>query len=140
MGSVNSGRQSGWLGSGSRRNDPLTAANVNAIKDALRRGRLTVAAPLELIDTPDGSLLRWAGASPLGRIGKTGAGGVPALAGSTPGTISTVTLYDFDGSTLTANETGVTVFNISSTAVGANKWIMVKVIFGGYYFVDVESC
>lgn len=78
---------------------------------------------------------------PAGRIFKTRAGGIPALSGSTPGS-AVCDLYFFDGSSLSAatgSYVSETIYNMSSAAVGATKFIQVKYI-DGFWFVDVESC
>lgn len=108
-----------------------TAAEVE------RLGSLRVEPPLDLQQTPGGPLLRLVGRLIAASIAKSGAGGVPALASNTPGS-ATVTLYGFDGTTLTAGDTA-TAFNISTTAVGANKWLILLRLMR-WWFVIVESC
>ncbi len=72
------------------------------------------------------------------RIAKTGSTGVPALSGTTPGHSDNVTIYTFDGTSL-SQSAPMSVYNISTTAVGANKWLIVQRI-GQYWFVIVEAC
>jgi len=74
-------------------------------------------------------------------IAVTGAGGVPALAGATPGS-ATVTLKGIDntGALISTSRT-VTAYNLSATAVGANKFIQIKREWvTGKYVVDFEDC
>lgn len=68
---------------------------------------------------------------------KSGGSGIPALTGTTPGS-ATVTLYDFDGTSLTAGDTA-TAFNPSTTAVGANRWLIVLKV-QTQWVVIVEDC
>jgi hypothetical protein len=74
---------------------------------------------------------------PGGLVAKSPGGGIGAMSGTTPGS-ATCTLYNFDGTSLTAGDTD-TVFNMASTAVAANKFLQVKSI-QGHWFVDVEDC
>jgi hypothetical protein len=71
-------------------------------------------------------------------LAKSGGSGIPALSGSTPGS-GTVTLYSFNGTTLSATTTTVTAYNMTSGAVAANAWLQLKLI-AGYWFIDVEGC
>jgi hypothetical protein len=77
-------------------------------------------------------------APPLFLVGKTGGTGIPAMSGNTPGS-APVTLYSFDGTTMTATSQVVTTFN-TTPAVAANKFVQLKIGPGGYPFVDVEPC
>jgi hypothetical protein len=72
------------------------------------------------------------------RIAKTGAGGIDMMDTLTPGS-ATVTLYDFDGSTIAAGD-DVTCYNLMSGDVSANTFIIVGMVAGGYYFVVAEAC
>ena len=80
-------------------------------------------------------------------ICKTGAGGVPAIAGVTPGK-ATCDIYKIDESEelaiLTDGEghnSTVVVYNLSSSAVGASKFIQVKQeTASGRMLVDFEDC
>jgi hypothetical protein len=78
-------------------------------------------------------------APPLMLVGKTGGSGVPAMTGSTPGS-GTVTLYTYNGATLTATSQTVQAKNEASTAAGANKFVQMKIGPGGYPFLDFEDC
>jgi hypothetical protein len=78
-------------------------------------------------------------APPLFLVGKTGGSGVPAMSGAVPGS-ATVTLYAYDGTTLTATTQTVAAKNEASTAAGANKFVQMKIGPGGYPFLDFEDC
>lgn len=69
---------------------------------------------------------------------KTDSGGVAAMTGTTPGT-GTITLYFFDGTSLTANSTTDTAYNNMTTAVAGSAWIKVARV-GQYWFVINEDC
>jgi hypothetical protein len=71
-----------------------------------------------------------------GRIAKTGAGGIPAMVGSTPGH-APCTLYDFGGTTVVSGTTAE-VYNIAG-AVAGNKFIVVMKA-QGLWLVIVEPC
>lgn len=119
---------------------PIAARRINwPAEEIARLGNLRVEPPLDMVSGPTGPLIRLVTSALLGRVGKTASGGVPALSGSTPGKATDVVLYSFDGTTLTAGET-VTAYNISSVAVGGNKWVLLKRVLGGWWFVDTESC
>lgn len=76
----------------------------------------------------------------MGRIMKTGAGGIPAMAANIPGKSTTCTLYTFNGaSALAIDVTGVTCYHLGSLPVGGNKFIQSKTI-EGKYFADFEDC
>lgn len=77
------------------------------------------------------------------RIAKTGAGGIPAMSGSTPGKAA-ITLYNFDTNdnlvVAASNPSKPTNgYNLSTTAVGSNAWIQVKFV-QGRAVVDWENC
>lgn len=74
----------------------------------------------------------------VGWIAQTGASGVPAISGSTPGS-ATVTLYAMVSGVLTSLSATVTAYNMTATAVGASKFIGITWRSGGW-FVDLESC
>jgi hypothetical protein len=78
-------------------------------------------------------------APPLFLVGKTGGSGVPAMSGAVPGS-ATVTLYSYDGTTLTATAQTVAAKNEASTAAGANKFVQMKIGPGGHPFLDFEDC
>jgi hypothetical protein len=78
-------------------------------------------------------------APPLMLVGKTGGSGVPAMSGAVPGS-ATVTLYAYDGTTLTATAQTVAAKNEASTAAGANKFVQMKIGPGGHPFLDFEDC
>jgi hypothetical protein len=75
------------------------------------------------------------------RIAQTGAGGIPARAGTKPGK-APITLYSFDyNDNLVKNSSKDTLygFNLSTTAVGASRWIIV-VNVQGRWVADWEDC
>lgn len=76
--------------------------------------------------------------NPCGRIARTGGGGIGAMSGSTPGT-GTVTLYHYDGSTLTSAGETFTAFNISPSAVGADKYVGIMWV-QSFWLVVVDGC
>ena len=66
-------------------------------------------------------------------------GGVTVASGTTLGS-GTVTFYTRSGATLTLGSATATAYNPSTTAVGANKVIIVIGREGGPWDVVVESC
>lgn len=80
-------------------------------------------------------------------IAYTGAGGVPALSGATPGS-ATVTLQRFDSSDDLENATDtngdavtVTAYNLANEAVAANVYVQLKQEgITGRLLVDFEAC
>lgn len=72
------------------------------------------------------------------RLAKTGGGGIPAISGTTPGSAA-VTFQKFDGTNLSARTETITAFNLSSSAVGANKTVILEWV-SGYPFVVWEDC
>ena len=73
------------------------------------------------------------------RYAKAPGGGIPARSGTTLGS-GTVTFYTRSGATLTLGSATATAYNPSTTAVGANKVIIVIGREGGPWDVVVESC
>ena len=73
------------------------------------------------------------------RYAKAPGGGISARSGTTLGS-GTVTFYTRSGATLTLGSTTATAYNPSTTAVGANKVIIVIGREGGPWDVVVESC
>ena len=71
------------------------------------------------------------------RIAMSPSGGIPARSGTTPGSATVVT-YVFDGTTLYAGNS-VTAYNLSGTAVGDSKYIMICRV-QDFWFVDFEDC
>jgi len=138
MPSINAGPGSPWLSSRTKPGERLRAENTNEVKAALRRGRLAVAPPLESLDTPGGTLIRFGGDLVKTTLAKSGTSGIPANANSVPGSAADVTLYSFDGTTMTAGAP-TTAYNLSTTAVGANKWLILLSV-GGLNFVIFEDC
>jgi hypothetical protein len=78
------------------------------------------------------------GGGPHGYLARTGTGGVPAMSGTTPGHAD-VTLYEFDGTTLTLSGDTLTAYNMVPAAVAANKVVLLHWA-NGYPFVVVEPC
>lgn len=70
-------------------------------------------------------------------VGKCGSD-IAALSGTTPGSGS-VTIHVFDGSDFVATSWTVTAYNLSATAVTANKYLQLK-WYGNMWLVDFESC
>jgi hypothetical protein len=87
MGSINAGSGGGFLGRTSRRGDPLRAEDVEDMKDAIRRGRISVAEPLQMQDLgPAGSVI-WLGSLPdTGFWAQLTAGGLATEGGAGAGT------------------------------------------------------
>lgn len=74
-------------------------------------------------------------------IAQTGAGGIAALSGTTPGS-GVVTLYriNSDGD-LESLGVSVTAYNLASSAVAANTWVQVKQeTASGRLLIDFEDC
>lgn len=71
------------------------------------------------------------------KIAKTGAGGIAAMAGTTPES-GTVTLYYFDDTDLVADEE-ITAYSNWTTAIGANRWIHLTWMYG-VPWVSAEDC
>lgn len=110
-----------------------------------REGAERVAAATEIVERAvkgggPGRARRW----PVGvgsfthKIAKSGGSGVPALTGTTPGS-GLVTLQDFAPTTLTAQSGTVTAYNVSTTAVAANKYLVLAYV-DGFWFIVMESC
>jgi hypothetical protein len=78
------------------------------------------------------------GSAQHGYLARTGTGGVPAMSGTTPGQAD-VTLYEFDGTTLSLGSDTLTAYNMVPAAVGANKVVLLHWA-NGYPFVVVEPC
>ncbi len=86
-------------------------------------------------------------AAPGAYIAKTGGGGIPARAGTTPGS-ATVTLYYIDsGGAITKKTDGagadvtVTAYNLSTTAVAANAYVFIQPeLLSGKLVATWEDC
>ncbi len=80
-------------------------------------------------------------------VAKTGAGGIAALSGNTPGS-GTVTLHRKDGNgdlAALTDGTGAditkTAYNLASTSVAGSTWVQLKQeITSGMLLVDFEDC
>lgn len=123
------------------KDDPITARWLNRIVDALRSLRIVTDGSILVDRTAGGQVLRLA-ASGSGNINiYTGSGGIPARLGSTPGKATNVLRLSWVGENLpTAGVTStVTVYNVSSTAVGPNKY-GIAIPVDSRYEVVVESC
>jgi hypothetical protein len=120
-----------------RPGDVLTAAHQNAVaREVERLGRISVGPGLELRDNPGGLYIGLSGEDTV-RLAKSGAGGVPAFSGSTPGS-ATVRLWRF-GTTFVDGTVDVTAYNFSTTAIAATKnLVLIKV--DGKWVVIFESC
>lgn len=97
---------------------------------------LSVAPPLELSRNKNGYALRLVGGAGI-TIALSGSGGVAARSGTTPGS-GTVTLYSFNGTTISSGST-VTAYNMGASSVAGNTYLMLMAI-GGYWFVVWEDC
>jgi hypothetical protein len=119
----------------------IPAANHNRTAEAVERLlRLAVGPGLALSWLFDAPQIRLAGPA-VAKHAKTPGGGIPVMSGLVPGS-AVCRLYNFDPvAGLSDSGIDVSVFNSQSTttAVGANKIIQVKLIDGSY-FVDVEPC
>jgi hypothetical protein len=114
-----------------------TAAPINEMIDVVRaHDRFKVGPGLGFLATSAGMVLYVLDPKDT-RIAKSDGAGIPAISGTTPGK-SSVTIHTFDGTSLSPSAP-MTVYNISTTAVGANKWLIVQRI-GQYWFVIVEAC
>lgn len=69
---------------------------------------------------------------------KSDGSGITAISGSTPGS-GTVTLYGFDGSSLSSRALDVTCYNMAG-AVDADTWLLVTQDIFGRWWVVVENC
>lgn len=76
--------------------------------------------------------------SPLNYIAFTPSGGIAARSGSTVSKAD-CTVYVIEGTTLTASTITVPIFNMSTTAIGGNKYI-VAVRAGGVLVAVWEDC
>jgi hypothetical protein len=118
--------------------DPIYAETFNELISSVNEARIEdVAPPLALSRGPGGSILWLASDLLETSFAKSGGSGVPALTGTTPG-FADVVLYSFDGTSLTAGDT-VKAFNPSTTAVGANKWLILLTVQGSPVVI-VEAC
>ena len=79
---------------------------------------------------------------PYTMIGVVATGGITARAGTTPGT-GTVNVYHVNDSGVLAhyNSQTITVYNLSSAAIVADKYVMCKRDYVSWkWFVDFEDC
>ena len=79
---------------------------------------------------------------PWTMIGVVATGGITARAGTTPGT-GTVNVYHVNDSGVLAhyNSQTITVYNLSSAAIVAGKYVMCKRDYISWkWFVDFEDC
>jgi len=76
--------------------------------------------------------------SPLNYIAKTPGGGIAARSGSTVSKAD-CTVYIIDGTTLTVSSIEVPIFNLSTTAIAGNTYI-VAVRAGGVLVAVWEDC
>jgi hypothetical protein len=106
---------------------------VSAIERALS---VDVSPPLQIRRGPDGTQIAWS--MPVFAHAKSGGSGIAAMSGTTPG-VADVTLWDFDGTTLTSQTVTVKAYNKSATAVGNNKHLIL-VMVDKWWFVDWEDC
>jgi sorbitol-specific phosphotransferase system component IIBC len=75
-------------------------------------------------------------------IGVVATGGITARAGTTPGT-GTINVYHVNDSGTLAhyNSQAITVYNLSSAAIVAGKYVMCKRDYVSWkWFVDFEDC
>lgn len=86
-----------------------------------RANNPTASPPVTLQAMPEG--LHFGGTRGLFAHAKSGAGGVPAMSGTTPGHAD-VTLYSDDGSALVSQTVTEKAWNKSAAAVGANKHLI----------------
>jgi hypothetical protein len=124
--------------------DPITARWLNRVVDYVRSLRIVTDGSILVDHTPGGQVLR---VDLGGGLGSTsipiyvGTGGIPGRDGITPGKSTTVLVLDWVGETLpTSGVTATTtVYNVSSTAVKANRYGKADWT-KGKWVVDVESC
>jgi hypothetical protein len=111
---------------------------INELMDTVSGlDRLKVGPGLGMLATSAGRVL-YATEEDTTRLAKTDGAGIPPISGTVPGHSDTVTMYTFDGDHVSVGPVQ-TVFNISTTAVGANKWLIIQRI-GQFWFVIVEAC
>lgn len=114
----------------------LKASDLDAAKpDVEAFARLRAGPGLAQQALGGSPLLRLAGVQVA--IARSGAGGIVALSGATPGS-GAVTRYEFDGTSLVAGAAD-TAYNLGTGAVGGNKWLILLRCFG-VWWVIFESC
>ncbi|WP_143206536.1 hypothetical protein [Singulisphaera sp. GP187] len=97
-----------------------------------------VSPPLQASLTPTG--LRLACMIPATtRIAKASSSGIPARVGSTLGKATDVVLYDLAEGVLASETVTETAYNMSTTAIGANSYVMLNRV-GNYWIVAFEDC
>lgn len=101
-----------------------------------RSSNVRAAAPMVANLRPDGMFLSFAGVYLA--LAKSGGSGIPAMSGSMPGKAD-VTLQLFDGSTLSSDTRTEKAYNLSQTAVGNNKYLILAKILK-WWFVIFEDC
>jgi hypothetical protein len=120
--------------------DPITARLMNALAaEVARLGRISATPPLYLRDDIGGPNL---GIDlSLMRLAMTGAGGIPARAGTTLGSGPiTLQLLKIAGTTVSlVAERADTAYNWAGTAVGASRYILVFPM-AGVLIVLSEDC
>lgn len=97
------------------------AALAKVVRAVMQANSWTVTGNANFRGGPTGYALHIPNAR-VGRIAKTGAGGIPAMTGSTPG-VAEITLWTL-GSTIVVGEPDI-AYNIAPSAVSANMLIVV---------------
>lgn len=110
---------------------------LDEILSAVERAiNITASAPLQVAAGPTGISL--AMAVTTFALAKSGVSGIPGRAGDNPGS-GDVTLCRFDGTTLGSQPVTVKAYNLSATAVGTDKLLIIGMI-DKYWFILVEVC
>lgn len=119
---------------------PIRAQTINYGVEA-RNGLddITVAPPLQCFRTHTGGILLSLAASSLGvAIAQSGGSGIPARSSATPGN-AVVTIQQFNGTALSASSQTVTAYNLSASAVGATKYLVLLKIWSRWWVIW-EDC
>ena len=121
---------------------PIRAATLNRAAEAAEWGnRLMVDAPLALVATGFGPLLRYAGQIFGMYVAVVQTGGITARSSSPPGS-GIVTLYTWDKSTTTLASLGInkTIYNWNSTGgtIAAGKYCVIMRWLSDYWVIAAE--
>lgn len=121
-----------------KKGDPITAADLNAMQDELKRLGTVRVSGMSMHDGPGGYAFGVTFPA-VAKVAKVGGTAIPAMSTLTPGS-GDVTLYDMGATALVAQSSTVTAYNIHLTeTVTANAWIMVVEI-DGKWLVTFEAC
>ncbi len=112
-------------------NELMTALNASAITVDATSG-------MEMSSSSGGSVIRYNGTLAGSQLAKNGGSTIGARSGTTPGS-GTVTLYQLVGTTLTSTTVTVTAYNLSTTAIAANAYLVLTKVDGKWIAVW-EDC